>query len=142
MMDDFDDDYDPRAGLAEGDDEPLDPDDSFDVEQTTGQFDDSDLDGEDLEEEAEGQFEEDADEEMHDRGTTIPAQRCTARLSNPNSNVLLQKNHLPLYRPTYVRSLRSHPGPSPPPNRAAASQPSAIHPHHNTGNPTAPSPTR
>jgi anaphase-promoting complex subunit 10 len=70
--DDFDDDYDPRGGMGElGDDELPEPDDSFDVEHTIeGQFDDSDLDGDNLEEEVEGEFEEDGDEEMQDRGTT------------------------------------------------------------------------
>ncbi|KAJ5351740.1 hypothetical protein N7452_000714 [Penicillium brevicompactum] len=69
MDDDFDDEYDddPRAGAEFDDDDAPSPDDSFDVEQTTeGQFDDSDLDPEQLEEHEEV-FDEDGDEEMQDR---------------------------------------------------------------------------
>jgi anaphase-promoting complex subunit 10 len=73
--DQFDEDYDPRGMAQIGEDEPLDHDDSFDVEDgTEGQYDDSDIDGEELEEEEviQDHFdeEEDPDEEMHDRGTT------------------------------------------------------------------------
>lgn len=63
------DDADPRARGSELGNEPLDPEDSFDGDQTTGQFDDSDLEAED----AEVNQSEDGDEEMHDRGTTLPA---------------------------------------------------------------------
>jgi hypothetical protein len=146
MDDDFHDDFGPRASMGElGDDEPLDPDDSFDVEPTIeGQFDDSDLDGEDLEEEEEEpeeQFEEDADEEMHDRGTSGTT-LLRLRYSKSMLTLYKQKNHLHPSRPTSARSPPSHPGPSPPPSRAAASPPSATPPHPNTGNPTARNRTR
>jgi anaphase-promoting complex subunit 10 len=73
--DQFDEDYDPRGMTQIGEDEPLDHDDSFEVEHgTEGQYDDSDIDGEELEEEevVQDHFDEgeDPDEEMHDRGTT------------------------------------------------------------------------
>jgi anaphase-promoting complex subunit 10 len=76
--DDFDDDFDPRGHSMQelGNDGPLDFDDSFATGQDIeGQFDDSDIDDEELEEEVEDQFEdqfedeEDPDHEMHDRGT-------------------------------------------------------------------------
>lgn len=77
--DEFDEDYDPRGMAQIGEDEPLDHDDSFEVEDgTEGQYDDSDINGEELEEEEEEVVqdhfdeEEDPDEEMHDRGTTTP----------------------------------------------------------------------
>ncbi|CAI7607428.1 unnamed protein product [Penicillium glandicola] len=70
--DDFDDDFDPRGHSMQelGNDGPLDFDDSFeDGHVVQGQFDDSDIDGEELEEEVEDQFDEehDPDQEMHDR---------------------------------------------------------------------------
>lgn len=79
MDDDFDDEYDddPRAGAEFDNDDAPSPDDSFDVEQATeGQFDDSDLDPEQLEEHEEV-FDEDGDEEMQDRGTARNATRNT-----------------------------------------------------------------
>lgn len=79
-MDDFSDDFDRTGTMGELGADSADPDESFGVEQTVEQFDDSDLDAEELEEDHEEaeQFEEDADEEMHDRGTltyNLPPQK-------------------------------------------------------------------
>jgi anaphase-promoting complex subunit 10 len=90
--DEFDEDYDPRGMAQIGEDEPLDHDDSFEVEDgTEGQYDDSDIDGEELEEGEEEVVqdhfdeEEDPDEEMHDRGTTtLLAYPAAVDLSGPN----------------------------------------------------------
>jgi hypothetical protein len=151
MNDDFDDDYEPRGMGELGDDDLPDPDDSFDVEQTVeGQFDDSDL-VDNLEEEEDeedvGQFEEDADEEMQDRGTSANALDSTRLIQNPKhkpeskANNKSQKNPPPPSPPISAKYPPSHPGPSQPPNQGAAYQPSATPPQPITGNPTAPNPT-
>ncbi|KAJ5312160.1 hypothetical protein N7508_002990 [Penicillium antarcticum] len=70
--DQFDDDYDPRGMEELGDDELVDHDDSFEIEDgNEEQYEDSEIDDEELEETedvVQDQFEEeDPDEEMHDR---------------------------------------------------------------------------
>ena len=131
-------DYDPNAqGVGQ-----LEYEDGMGVDDQLG-FDDGiedseELEGEEVEEVMEDQM-EDADEEMFDRGMRFyPRTARLLRLLPMLSTYTYQQRDPRLRsRPTYVKSPRSRPGLSRPPNRAAASPRSVTLRLHNTGSQTA-----